>query len=113
MSFLRHWEIYQVEDRFGGHGRNRGHARAPRLDESPVGYSLVGCSPAEPASASPTAATLQQWRSALQPAIRCLFKTTLTRGLTLGAHPTENTENSVVREISTLPNQQRSNSRLG
>jgi hypothetical protein len=87
MSFLRHWEIYQVEDRFGGHGRNRGHARAPRLDESPVGYSLVGCSPAEPASASPTAATLQQWRSALQPAIRCLFKTTLTRGLTLGAHP--------------------------
>jgi hypothetical protein len=65
MSFLRHWEIYQVEDRFGGHGRNRGHARAPRLDESPVGYSLVGCSPAEPASASPTAATLQQWRSRL------------------------------------------------
>ena len=54
MSFLRHWEIYQVEDRFGGHGRNCGHARAPRLDESPVGYSLVGCSPAEPASASPT-----------------------------------------------------------
>src|SRR6266550_3063256 len=54
MSFLRHWEIYQVEDRFAGRGRNRGHARAPRLDESPVGYSLVGCSPAEPASASPT-----------------------------------------------------------
>ena len=54
MSFLRHWEIYQVEHRFGGHGRNRGHARASRLDESPVGYSLVGCSPAEPASASPT-----------------------------------------------------------
>src|SRR6185436_11141848 len=25
-----------------------------RLDESPVGYSLAGCSPAEPASASPT-----------------------------------------------------------
>src|SRR5258705_10474988 len=87
MSFLRHWEIHQVEDRFGGHGRNRGQARAPRLDESPVGYSLVGCSPAEPASASPTAATLQQWRSAWQPAIRCLFKTTLTRVLTLVPHP--------------------------
>src|SRR5882724_1177835 len=54
MSFLRHREIYQVEDRFGGRGRNPGHARALRLDESPVGYSLAGCSPAEPASASPT-----------------------------------------------------------
>jgi len=55
MSFLRHREIYQVEHCFAGRGGNRGHARALRLDESPVGYSLVGCSPAEPASASPTA----------------------------------------------------------
>src|SRR6266852_7820201 len=52
MSFLRHREIYQVEA--GWRGRNRGLARAFRLDESPVGYSLAGCSPAEPASASPT-----------------------------------------------------------
>ena len=87
MSFLRHGEIYQVEDRFGWRGRNRGPARTSRLDESPVGYSLAGCSPAEPASASPTGATLQQWRGALQPAIRRYHKTTLTRGLTLGAHP--------------------------
>ena len=85
MSFLRHREIYQVEA--GWRGRNRGPARAFRLDESPVGYSLVGCSPAEPASASPTGGTLQQWRGALQPAIRCYLKTTLSRGLTLGAHP--------------------------
>src|SRR6266513_2560532 len=55
MSFLRQREIYQVEHCFAGRGGNRGHARALRLDESPVGYSLVGCSPAEPASASPTA----------------------------------------------------------
>src|SRR5882724_5167149 len=34
------------------------------------------------------AATLQQWRGALQPAIRRYLFTTLTRGLTLGAHPT-------------------------
>src|SRR5947208_11955538 len=88
MSFLRHREIYQVET--GGRGRNRGYARTSRLDESPVGYSLAGCSPAEPASASPTGGTLQQWRGALQLAIRCYLKTTLTRGLTLGAHP--NTE---------------------
>src|SRR5213593_3646962 len=87
MSFLRHREIYQVEANW--RGRNRGPARTLRLDESPVGYSLAGCSPAGPASASPTAATLQQWRGGSQPAIRCYHKTTLTRGLTLGAHPTE------------------------
>src|SRR5438105_241112 len=85
MSFLRHREIYQVET--GGRGRNRGYARTSRLDESPVGYSLAGCSPAEPASASPTGGTLQQWRGALQLAIRCFLFTTLSRGLTLGAHP--------------------------
>jgi len=85
MSFLRHREIYQVE--VGGRGRNRGLARALRLDESPVGYSLAGCSPAEPASASPTGGTLQQWPGALQLAIRCYLFTTLSRGLTLGAHP--------------------------
>src|SRR6267143_4581749 len=52
MSFLRHREIYQVEASW--RGRNHGPARALRLDESPVGYSLAGCSPAEPTSASPT-----------------------------------------------------------
>src|SRR5437588_11004309 len=85
MSFLRHREIYQVET--GGRGRNRGYARTSRLDESPVVYAFAGCSPAEPASASPTGGTLQQWRGALQLAIRCFLKTTLSRGLTLGAHP--------------------------
>src|SRR4030095_14447506 len=55
MSFFRHEEIYQVEAScFGERGRDYGHARASRLEESPVGYSLAGCSPAEPASASPT-----------------------------------------------------------
>src|SRR2546430_16782009 len=87
MSFLRHWEIYQVE--VGWRGRDHGPVRAFRLDESPVGYSLAGCSPAEPASASPTGGTLQQWRGALQLAIRCYLKTTLSRGLTLGAHPNQ------------------------
>jgi hypothetical protein len=85
MSFLRHREIYQVEGSW--RGPNRGHVRALRLDESPVGYSLAGCSPAEPASASPTGGTLQQWRGALQLAIRRYLFTTLSRGLTLGAHP--------------------------
>src|SRR5881398_1772113 len=85
MSFLRHREIYQVETRW--RGRNRGPARALRLDQSPVGYSLASCSPAEPASASPTGGTLQQWRGPLQLAIRRYLFTTLSRGLTLGAHP--------------------------
>src|SRR5437588_2863226 len=96
MSFLRHREIYQVEAG-GWRGRNRGYARTFRLDESPVGYSLAGCSPAEPASASPTGGTLQQWRGALQLAIRCFLKTTLSRGLTLGAHPTQKSSNGFNR----------------
>src|SRR6266550_1720220 len=87
MSFLRHREVYQVEAG-GWRGRNRGCARTFRLAESPVGYSLAGCSPAEPASASPTGGTLQQWRGALQLAFRRYLFTTLSRGLTLGAHPT-------------------------
>ena len=49
MSFLRHEEIYPLM-------RARPRTTAPpahRLDEFPAGYSLAGCAPAEPASASP------------------------------------------------------------
>ncbi len=51
MSFLRHGEIYRSD----GNGRD-GRAAAPldRCDEFPNGYSSSGCSPAEPASASPS-----------------------------------------------------------
>ncbi len=56
MSFLRHEEIYRsdVAKRLGGNDL----CGLPALigcDEFPAGYSLVGCSPAEPASASPAA----------------------------------------------------------
>ena len=57
MSFLRHEEIYPpMEARL---------CRAPahRWDEFPTGYSLAGCSPAEPASASPVSLILLQSRS--------------------------------------------------
>jgi len=37
-----------------------------RLDEFPAGYSLAGCAPAEPASASPAGAILQQRTFAVQ-----------------------------------------------
>jgi|SRR3974390_1797704 len=53
MSFLRHLEIYSP---IGAQQR-----RAPthhRLNEFPAGYSLAGCSPAWPASASPAAFSL-------------------------------------------------------
>lgn len=33
------------------------------IDESPAGYSLVGCSPAEPDSASPAEPMVQQTRA--------------------------------------------------
>jgi len=53
VSFPRHGEIYRRK-------RNgepvRPSSPAHPIDESPVGYSLAGCSPAEPASASPTGA---------------------------------------------------------
>jgi hypothetical protein len=54
MSFFRHGEIYppDVQKETGSGVR----APLPALigtDESPTGYSLAGCSPAEPDSASP------------------------------------------------------------
>jgi hypothetical protein len=54
MSFFRHTEFYRSD---GRRWKRRKPAAvgfpAHRLDESPAGYSLAGCSPAEPASASP------------------------------------------------------------
>jgi hypothetical protein len=64
MSFLRHEEIYpcgEGESREGAILANR--APAHRNDESPAGYSSAGCSPAEPASASPAGAIMLRWIS--------------------------------------------------
>lgn len=54
MSFFRHEEIYR-SDVASRVEREPAETGSPnhRLDESPAGYSLAGCSPAEPASASP------------------------------------------------------------
>jgi putative transposase len=64
MSFFRHAEIYR-SDRW--HGRKRKPTRAGfpdhRYDESPTGYSSAGCSPAEPASASPANRKLKEEKS--------------------------------------------------
>jgi hypothetical protein len=63
MSFPRHKEIFRSD---GGKikrqpGRDLGGRPRPhRLDEFPTGYSLAGCAPAEPASASPVEASMMQ-----------------------------------------------------
>jgi putative transposase len=55
MSFFRHREIFQSDVGIKTKGKPA-ETGSPdhRLDESPAGYSLAGCSPAEPTSASPT-----------------------------------------------------------
>jgi hypothetical protein len=63
MSFLRHEEIYRSDVRPGYSWERQLVVAAPALigcDEFPVGYSLAGCPPAEPASASPTGDDSQQ-----------------------------------------------------
>jgi putative transposase len=54
MSFSRHGEIYRWD-------RETAKTVSPAhpIDESPAGYSLAGCSPAEPDSASPAEAMVQ------------------------------------------------------
>jgi putative transposase len=54
MSFFRHGEIYQSDERNNRNGeRPSNRPPAHRPDESPAGYSSASCSPAELASASP------------------------------------------------------------
>jgi transposase InsO family protein len=55
LSFFRHEEIFQSDIGLQIEGEPA-ETGSPdhRLDESPAGYSSAGCSPAEPASASPT-----------------------------------------------------------
>jgi putative transposase len=61
MSFFRHGEIYRWNDKTGEElgEPNRFSSPAHPIDESPTGYSLAGCSPAEPDSASPAIEYLQ------------------------------------------------------
>jgi len=61
MSFLRHEEIYRSDVRLGQTWERQPVSSLPVLigcDEFPVGYSLAGCPPAEPASTSPTGTIL-------------------------------------------------------
>src|SRR5208283_3917476 len=63
MSFSRHEEIYRSDVGLGKAESGSCYRRSQQpigLDEFPAGYSLAGCPPAEPASASPTANDFQQ-----------------------------------------------------
>jgi hypothetical protein len=56
MSFPRQGEIYSSDGQLlDGKEATLQPPPAHRRNEFPVGYSLAGCSPAEPTSASPTA----------------------------------------------------------
>ena len=54
MSFFRHGEIYRWDEKQENGVLDRSSTPPHPIDESPVGYSLAGWSPPEPASASPT-----------------------------------------------------------
>jgi len=80
MSFPRHREIFPSD---GGAGR-AANAPAHRLDEFPAGYSSAGCSPAVPASASPTGfeyAVLPSCRSRnIHRTANCVLTVCVSRG---------------------------------
>jgi putative transposase len=59
LSFLRHREIFSDDSQAETPGKNESFPAAHR-NESPAGYSLAGCSPAAPASASPVDLVLKQ-----------------------------------------------------
>jgi hypothetical protein len=84
MSFLRHGEIYH----FDGGAIPQDRAPAHRNDEFPAGYSLAGCSPAWPASASPAGPHLARKRRSTTIQFQRTAKSVLTVCLTPGDHPT-------------------------
>ena len=53
MSFLRHRKIYQSDEAEEKLSWSPNFSTDHRSDESSTGYSFMGCSPAEPMSASP------------------------------------------------------------
>jgi len=61
LSFFRHGEA--IHPMLAAHAGSRRQRPLPALigtDESPAGYSLAGCAPAEPASASPASHRIDQ-----------------------------------------------------
>jgi hypothetical protein len=89
MSFSRHEEIYHPIAKANRLGRpTHGHPSAHRYDEFPAGYSLAGCAPAEPASASPAGAHGAGFGSSTTIDLQRTANRLLTACLTQGDNPT-------------------------
>src|SRR5439155_3399058 len=103
MSFRRHGEIYRSDEKAARSLPGRPPhctSRPPqphRLDEFPAGYSLAGCSPALPASASPAGAHLAGRR------LRCTinFQRTANSVLTVCLSPGDNPSHRLCSANST------------
>src|SRR5262249_6101585 len=84
MSFLRHQEIFPSD----GGANLTANTPAHRLDEFPAGYSLAGCSPAWPASTSPTgteyAVQSVCWSRTFHRTARCVLTICVSRGDKVG-----------------------------
>src|SRR6202040_3106646 len=80
MSFFRDREIFPNDPG----ATLSDYARAHRPDESPVGYSSAGCSPASPASALPTgsqcALNSSCWSTDFHRTANCVLTVCLTPG---------------------------------
>jgi hypothetical protein len=80
MSFFRHREIFPNDPG----ATLSDYAGAHRPDESPVGYSSAGCSPASPASALPTgsqcALNSSCWSTNFHRTANCVLTVCLTPG---------------------------------
>jgi len=99
MSFLRHEEIYRPMSSVPGRP-DRDRPRPHRFDEFPAGYSLVGCAPALPASASPAEAHREAVRSGCtiekQRTVGSVLTVCLTRGDNRKAPRRERPDQAVV-----------------
>jgi hypothetical protein len=82
MSFNRHWEIYPSDE-----DASITSVPAHRLDEFSAGYSLEGCAPALPASASPTASEYALKSSCRSIVFHRAANSVLTVCLTPGGRP--------------------------
>ncbi len=90
MSFFRHEEIYRPMSRASIFLPGRswpGPPRPHRYDEFPAGYSLMGCAPAEPTSASPAGAHLEAKRNGSTIEMQRTANRVLTACLTPGDNP--------------------------
>lgn len=86
MSFFRHEEIYRPMSSMPGRPSSN-RPRPHRCDEFPAGYSSVGCTPAEPASASPASGHLEGKRIRNTMAFQGTARSVLTGCLSPGDNP--------------------------